>query len=275
MYMKNTLKWFLPVLLILVVMTAATVHPQISLDEQNAIIDAVVQTMNPENMKATVAAEVKADLINKFYDAGYVGLAAALTDPSEDSNEFQQAPTQTATSTPDMLVNPNSIEQSDSTTPTPAITPTRLIETSIADYYDGAILQEDGTYRGLHAKFVHSYAYAVGSFDENGQIREYSNAFTPNKWFNVDVVFENDGSLVWPPRIEMRHTGNVGEYTGTESVTIDRTDNPILPGQKAGFTISAYGSENLGWTTFFFQLYDADSGSVIEGGQGSFTYNAY
>ena len=91
-------------------------------------------------MKATVAAEVKADLINKFYNAGYVGLAAALTDPSEDSNELPQAPTQTATPTPDMLVNPNSKEQSDSTTPTPAITPTRLIETSIADYYNGAIL---------------------------------------------------------------------------------------------------------------------------------------
>ena len=73
----------------------------------------------------------------------------------------------------------------------------------------------------------------------------------------------------------MRHVGNVGEYTGTESVSIDRTYDPILPGERAGFTISAYGSENLGWTTFYFQLYDADSGTVIEGGQGSFSYNAY
>lgn len=273
--MKNILKWLLPGFFILILITAASVHPQVSLDEQNAIIDAVVQTMNPESMKATVVAEVKADLINKFYDAGYVGLAAALADPLEESNEIQEMPAQTMTPTPEMLVNSDSTEPASATTPVPEITPTRLIETSIADYYDGAVLQEDGTYRGLHAKFVHSYAYAVGSFDEEGQIREYSNAFTPNKWFNVDVVFENDGSLVWPPRIEMRHVGNVGEYTGTESVSIDRTYDPILPGERAGFTISAYGSENLGWTTFYFQLYDADSGTVIEGGQGSFSYNAY
>ena len=273
--MKNALKWFLPGFFILVLITAASVHPQVSLDEQNAIIDAVVQTMNPESMKATVAAEVKADLIGKFYDAGYVGLAAALMDTSETSDELPAAPTQTMTPTPEMLVNAGTEDPSAESTPAPAITPTRLIETNVADYYDGAILQEDGTYRGLHAKFVHSYAYAVGSFDENGQIREYSNAFTPNKWFNVDVVFENDGSLVWPPRMEMRHVGNVGEYTGTESVSIDRTYDPILPGERASFTISAYGSENLGWTTFYFQLFDADSGTVIEGGQGSFSYNAY
>ena len=43
---------------------------------------------------------------------------------------------------------------------------------------------------------------------------------------------------------------------------------------RCSFTVSSYGSENLGWTTFYFQLYDADSGSIIEGGQGSFTYHA-
>ena len=159
--MKNTLKWLLPGFFILILITAASVHPQVSLDEQNAIIDAVVQTMNPESMKATVVAEVKADLINKFYDAGYVGLAAALADPLEESNEIPEMPAQTMTPTPEMLVNSDSTEPASATTPVPEITPTRLIETSIADYYDGAVLQEDGTYRGLHAKFVHSYAYAV------------------------------------------------------------------------------------------------------------------
>ena len=266
--------WALITAAAILILTAASVQPQLSLDEQNSIIEAVVQTMNPENMKATIAAEVEADLINKFYAAGYVGLAAALSEPLAETPAPTEPPAPTVTPTTELLVGPSDEEATEVVTATPGTEPTRLIETSIADYYNGAVLQEDGTYRGLHAKFVHSYAYELGG-DENGEARTFSNAFTPNKWFNVDVVFENDGSLVWPPRIEMRHVGNVGEYTGTETVTIDRSYDPILPGEKAGFTISAYGSENLGWTTFYFQLYDADSGSVIEGGQGSFSYNAY
>ena len=90
------------------------------------------------------------------------------------------------------------------------------------------------------------------------------------------MVFENDGTLVWPVHLEMRHVGNVGEYTGhAESVYIDRSDNPVKPGDRAGFTVSAYGSENLGWTTFYFQVFDADTGLPMEGGQGSFSYLAY
>ena len=269
--MKNAYQWILAGALAILLITAFSVQPQLSLDEQNAIVDAVVQTMNPENMKATIAAEVMGEIIDRFTASGYVGLSAALMAGAEEGTAQTAEPVQpTATATP----TPEELTSAD-TAAVPGVSPTpRMIETDIADYYNGAILQEDGTYRGLHAKFVHSYAYAVGS-DEDGHVREFSNAFTPNKWFNVDVVFENDGTLVWPPRIEMRHTGNVGEYTGTESVSIDRTYDPILPGQRAAFTISAYGSENLGWTTFYFQLFDADSGSVIEGGQGSFSYNAY
>lgn len=271
--MKKTKIWFLIGFAALLIITAATVHPQLSLDEQDAIIEAVIQTMNPENMKKTLIAEVETDLIIKFNNAGYVGLAGALMVPGENNEQKTEIAASASTPTPENTAGPDSNDTAKATA-SPTIQGTRLIETSIADYYDGAILQEDGTYRGLHAKFVHAYAYAVGS-SEDGQTRQFSNAFTPNTWFNVDVVFENDGSLVWPPRMEMRHVGNVGEYTGTESVSIDRSYDPILPGQRASFTISAYGSENLGWTTFYFQLYDADSGSVIEGGQGSFSYNAY
>lgn len=262
-----------PVTVIILLICAAAVQPQLSLDEQNAIVEAVVQTMNPDAMRATVAAEVEADLVNKFTAAGYVGLAAALAVPQQEGSSPAAAealpPTATPTPEPDELL----ISINPTATPESAESP-RVIETNIAAYYDGAVLQEDGTYRGLHAKQVNAYAYTIGE-DENGVVRQFHTEYTPNTRFNVDVVFENDGSLVWPPRIEMRHVGNVGEYTGhAESVYADRTYDPVKPGDRCSFTVSSYGSENLGWTTFYFQLYDADSGSMIEGGQGSFTYHA-
>lgn len=276
--MNKSHKLILAGVLAVVLLTAASVQPQLSYDEQNAIVEAVVQTMNPDAMKATIIAEVEADLIRKFDASGYVGLSAALSVPLEASEAPAAAESaSTATPTPDLLVSPdNSNTAADDMPKTETEKNSESeYETNIADYYNGAILQEDGTYRGLHAKQVNAYAYTVGE-SEGGTYREFHTEFQPNVRFNLDVVFENDGSLVWPSRIEMRHTGNVGEYTGhTESVVIDRTANPVLPGDKCGFTISAHGSENLGWTTFYFQLFDADSGSVIEGGQGSFTYNAY
>ena len=267
--MKNLQKLIIPGVLLVILISAAAVQPQLSMDEQSAIIEAVVQTMNPENMKATVIAEVEADLMEKFTAAGYVGLAAALSVPGQDEDPaVPDAVLPTVTPMP--VLPAGSVN-----TPVPEVEAgPRLIETNIADYYDGAVLQADGTYRGLHAKQVNAYAYTIGE-DENGVVRQFHTEYTPNTRFNVDVVFENDGSLVWPPRIEMRHVGNVGEYTGhAESVYADRTYDPVKPGDRCSFTVSSYGSENLGWTTFYFQLYDADSGSIIEGGQGSFTYHA-
>ena len=267
--MKSFRNLIIPGILLVMLISAAAVQPQLSMDEQSAIVEAVVQTMNPEAMKATVIAEVEADLMEKFTAAGYVGLAAALSVPGQEAGVGAVPEVMQPTVTPTPVL---SVEKS---TPEPeANAGPRVVETNIADYYEGAVQQEDGTYRGLHAKQVNAYAYTIGE-DENGVVRQFHTEYTPNTRFNVDVVFENDGSLVWPPRIEMRHVGNVGEYTGhAESVFSDRTNDPVLPGGRCSFTVSAYGSENLGWTTFYFQLYDADSGSIIEGGQGSFTYHA-
>ena len=64
---------------VVLLIVAAGAHPQLSLDEQDAIIEAVVHTLNPDNMKATVIAEVEADLIAKFNAAGFVGVAGAIS----------------------------------------------------------------------------------------------------------------------------------------------------------------------------------------------------
>ena len=270
-FMKRLHNLIFPVIAVVLLICAAAVQPQLSMDEQSAIVVAVVQTMNPDNMKATIVAEVSAEMIDRFTAAGYVGLAAALSVPLQE-NEESEVPVIHAPSTP--TPTPEKPVTEETAAPKAENAGPRLIETNIADYYDGAVLQEDGTYRGLHAKQVNAYAYTIGE-DENGVVRQFHTEYTPNTRFNVDVVFENDGSLVWPPRIEMRHVGNVGEYTGhAESVISDRTYDPVKPGDRCSFTVSAYGSEVLGWTTFYFQLYDADSGSIIEGGQGSFTYHA-
>ena len=196
--------------------------------------------------------------------------------PSAETAESAESaePTPTATPLPETAADTEATEEAAAADASAAVETAgeRVIDDAM-DYWDGAVLQADGTYRGLHAKQVSAYAYTLGG--DNGSEKEFKTEYTPNVRFNVDIVFENDGSVVWPARIEMRHVGNVGEYTGhAESVYIDRTYDPVKPGGKAAFTVSCYGSENLGWTTFYFKLYDADSGSVIEGGEGSFTYHA-
>lgn len=136
------------------------------------------------------------------------------------------------------------------------------------------VSEPSGPFTGLHAKFVNSYAYTTGESDENGG-RVFSSEYVPNTLFNFDVVFENDGTIPWPTQIEMRNTGSVSTYTGHRpSVIVDTSADPVMPGERQGFTISAHGSEELGYHTFFFQLYDAISGSIIAGGSGSFSYLA-
>lgn len=257
----------------LLVITAATQRPQLSFDEQQSLV---------ETIKGTVAVEVEADIAAKLRAAGYIGFAAALEEGLDPEVLA------TAAATPEAAVSGTAAATETTAVAASAVagqpTPTALNAGDVydspdkwdspADYWEGAVLQPDGTYRGLHAKFIYGYGYGLGE-DENGNTIRTSDKFIPNQRYNVDVVFENDGSVVWPPRIEMRHTGNNGEYTGhQESVISDRTMNPVKPGDRAAFTVSAHGSENIGDITFYFKLYDADSGSAIEGGDGSFFYHA-
>ena len=208
----------------LIVTIAATVQPQLSIDEQNLIVNAVIQTLNPAQMAADIAATVEANVLAK---SG--GSAAPVTDTVENAGAAAETSTDVAAS---------------------------------------------GPFPGLHAKFVNSYAYTTGESDENGG-RVFSSEYIPNALFNFDVVFENDGTIPWPAQIEMRNTGSVSTYTGhRENAIVDTSADPVLPGERQGFTIAAHGSEELGWHTFYFQLYDAISGSIIAGGNGSFSYLA-
>ena len=282
---RNKILLLAAALLALVAAAAMAPRPELTIDEQNAVVEAAAQTLAADpDFIATVSANVEQDIIDRLNAAGYYGVAGALSAGKESVETAEPTPTPTATPLPETAVETVTetaadtdadvevTEEAADASATVEPTGERIIDDA-SDYWDGAVLQEDGTYRGLHAKFVNSYAYTLGGDD--GSEKEFKTEYTPNVRFNVDIVFENDGSVVWPARIEMRHVGNVGEYTGhAESVYIDRTYDPVKPGGKAAFTVSCYGSENLGWTTFYFKLYDADSGSVIEGGEGSFTYHA-
>ncbi len=271
---RNKIYLLAAALLALVAAAAMAPRPELTVDEQNAVVEAAAQTLAADpDFIATVSANVEQDIIDRLNAAGYYGVAGALAAGKESVETVE--PTPTATPLPESTVETAEDAEVEVTKEAAAAVETdseRVIDDAM-DYWDGAVLQEDGTYRGLHAKFVNSYAYTLGGDD--GSEKEFKTEYTPNVRFNIDVVFENDGSVIWPAHIEMRHVGNVGEYTGhAESIYIDRTYDPVKPGDKVGFSVSCYGSENLGWTTFYFKLYDADSGSVIEGGEGSFTYHA-
>lgn len=211
---------------------AATIQPQLSMDEQSVIVDAVIQTINPAQMAYDIAATVEANVLAQIQNG-----AAANARIDAAPIEVAADPVQASAPVPEQAT-------------------------------------VGGQFQGLHAKFVNSYAYTTGETDENGG-RVYSSEYTPNVLFNFDVVFENDGTVPWPAQIEMRNTGSVSTYTGhRESAVVDTSNDPVMPGERQGFTIAAHGSEELGWHTFYFQLYDAISGSMIAGGNGSFSYLA-
>lgn len=257
------------ILLILVFLTAGTVRPQISEDEMQSIIEAVIGTLSANGMTSSAAAtavtgaeigDVYEELLQKAADQTktVTGTEAAGSGAAKGSSTVVPV---AATAVP-------------KTAATPSGTNARVIDKP-SDYVDGAVQQSDGTYRGLHAKFSNSYSYADGTA-EDGVIRTFGSRYIPNQGFTIDIIFENDGSVIWPAQLELRHIGTSGEYTGhRESVYLDRSSNPVMPGDKAGFSVSAHGSEGLGWHTFYFQVYDALSGTPIEGGSGSYTYLAY
>jgi hypothetical protein len=206
----------------LIAAQALTVQPQLSPDEQSVIVNAVVQTINPEVLAASIAQTVEAKVM--------ANLGAA--------------PVATMTMTPE----PAAVNGT-----APSVTPE--------------------SYVGLHAKFVNSYAYTVGG--DSGTEKTFETEYTPNTLFTFDVVFENDGTFNWPPLVEMRNTGSVSTYTGHRpNVIVDTSSNPVEPGERQGFSISAHGSEELGYHTFYFQLFDAQSGVPIPGGYGYFSYLA-
>ena len=214
--------WLIILALIVIAAQALTVQPQLSPDEQSVIVDAVVQTINPEAMAASIAQTVEAKVMANL------GAAPAVAVTPEPTT-------------------------ADAVVTDPSVTPE--------------------SYAGIHAKFVNSYAYTVGG--DSGTEKTFETAYTPNTLFTFDVVFENDGTFNWPPVIEMRNTGSVSTYTGHRpNVIVDTSSNPVEPGERQGFSISAHGSEELGYHTFYFQLFDAQSGVPIPGGYGYFSYLA-
>ncbi len=217
--------------LCLALIIGASMQPQLSQDEQSVIVDAVIQTLNPQAMSESIAATVRADVLY------YLGIAPPTAVPT-------------------------------------ALPPTATPDPAAAAAVSAAASPATGeSFAGVHAKFVNSYAYTVGG--DSGSEKKFETEYTPNTLFNFDVVFENDGTFNWPPQVEMRNTGSVSTYTGHRpSVTVDTSANPVEPGERQGFSIAAHGSEELGYHTFYFQLFDAVSGIAIPGGYGYFSYLA-
>jgi hypothetical protein len=224
---------------------AATPKPQLTMDEQNLIVDSVIQTINPQGMMDSIVATVEARVLSQLANPSTAAASSPIPPPP--------APTATVASATAIA------------SPTVAAPTKTAIKTGETN--------PDGSYKGVHAKFVNSYAYTVGG--DQGELKTFETEYTPNVLFNIDVVFENDGDTVWPALIEMRNVATSGTYTGhSPNVIVDTTYEPVVPGGKRAFSIAAHGSEDLGYHTFYFQLYDGVSGSLIGGGSGSFSYLA-
>ena len=62
--------------LCLALIIGASMQPQLSQDEQSVIVDAVIQTLNPQAMSESIAATVRADVLY------YLGIAPPTAVPS-------------------------------------------------------------------------------------------------------------------------------------------------------------------------------------------------
>lgn len=266
--MKNKLFGLLIVVMLLLAASVPS-YAQLTLEECDVIIEEIMKRLDIENQIRTILDEkfenlettavqivsercslakneIKAEIIHDFKEEIMEEFGDTIT---QIAAAAQQTPQQTVT------------EQ-------PVETVTRQNGNTAAAVQTSSSKQ---TFHGPHVKFVNAYAYKVGGSTEGGH--EYKSEYYPNELFTVDVVFENDGDMPLPEELELRHTGNTGEYTGhTESAF--STGKTVNPGDRVGFSFAAHGSENIGNITFVWTLFDAKTGNRVLGDQGVFYYVA-
>ena len=168
---RNKILLLAAALLTLLAAAAMAPRPELTVDEQDAVIEAAVQTLSADpDFIATVSANVQQDIIDRLNAAGYFGVAGALSAGQESAETVETVetaePTPTPTATPlpetavetvtetaadtdaDVEVTEEAADADASATVEPA--GERVVDDAM-DFWDGALLQEDGTYRGLHA----------------------------------------------------------------------------------------------------------------------------
>lgn len=234
-------------------LSAVPVYAQITQAERDIIIEEILKRLDIETVVENMIDE-KMSGINQ-------DVIAAIKDETSDlKTEIKNEVTETLRREFSLLTDGTIVKPD-----------TQQSESAAVQPEAAAPAAGSAAYVGPHVKFVNSYADKSGG--SSGGEHLYMSEYYPNEEFTLDVVFENDGNAPLPANLELRHTGNVGEYTGhTESAF--SYGKAVNPGERVGFSFAAHGSENIGDITFYFQLFDADTGNPVNGGFGSFFYVA-
>lgn len=184
------------------------------------------------------------------------GCFAEKPDPGAQETAIAIAVTaQVAAMTTQAYLNP-----SPTVTQTPTATQTNTPEPT-ATFLPTNTFTPEPTVAKLAAKLL-----SIGTFPER------KTAFTPNERFSLAVSFENTGNVPWYPGTTLKLTGIDGAYVTVQ--TEAKTDRQVNPGERIEFALWAYGSEDMSFQRFYFQMY-SDYGGVINGGSAVFGYQPY
>lgn len=104
------------------------------------------------------------------------------------------------------------------------------------------------------------FLYAV-TYPENRTV------FVPNEAINIAWGLKNVGTVTWSPDYVLRYVGGEA-FTARYEIPLGKV---VAPGEKAEFNFGAFGSEELGKHTTYWQLYNP-YGAPVPGGYVSFTY---
>ena len=111
---------------------------------------------------------------------------------------------------------------------------------------------------GNQAKFLYA-----NTFPENRRV------FYPNEIFNIGFGFENIGEVTWDPSYALVYVGG-DRFTSTTVIPLGRY---VAPGEKADFSLGAFGSEDLRVHTTYWALVTG-AGVPVEGGSAYFSYTS-
>lgn len=146
-----------------------------------------------------------------------------------------------------------------SSTPTPEPTPTQTFtpEPTFTPLPSNTPMPT-ATVPLLEAKLL-----SMGTFPVN------RNKFEPNENFSITIMFQNVGTIPWYAGSKLVLTGHEGEHITVQQESI--IDRQVNPGEKYEFMLWAYGSEDMSYQVFYFQIYN-DAGVPIKNGHAAFGY---
>ena len=152
------------------------------------------------------------------------------------------------------------LTQSALANPTATMAPTLAPQPSNTPVPTLAILAATATSKPVGDKA--EFLYAV-TFPDN----RYT--FVPNEEINIAWGLKNVGSLTWTPGYKLVYVGGEA-FTSRYEIPLGKA---VAPGDKAEFSFGAFGSEELGAHTTYFQLVN-DGGVPVAGGYVNFTYTS-